>query len=122
MKVKCNVCSNENNNFCIVKKVKVHINKKRKCKSYIYEPSKVKTKQEIPLTRVGFTKQQFNRQKAKENLKELKEIQKQEAIAKSLGAEGQVVMSTNYTDKLVNTKYPLTGDLSRFTTTATKGD
>ena len=114
-KIKCNVCSNENNSFCTIKKVKVHINKKRKCDKYVYDSSKLRVKHKTPSTRVGYAELQTDRQQAKKELKELKglvDMPPDQKTAQNLG-----LINKDYT-----TKHPLTGDLSRFTTTATKKD
>lgn len=47
IKVKCKVCANETNEICSVKKCKVKINKSRACEAFIYEPTKVKIKQQL---------------------------------------------------------------------------
>lgn len=111
-KVKCSVCLNENNKFCTIKKVKVHINKKRKCDGYIYDSSKLKIKQEIPLIQIGYAEQQIARQKAKMKLKDLRKLDKEKTEDKT----AQKTMLN-----VPDTKHPLTGDLSRFTTTASNG-
>ena len=119
-KIKCNVCSNENNGFCTIKKVKVHINKKRKCDSYVYDASKFKVKQKIPSVRIGYVEQQNDRRKSKEKLKELKKLMNTkpgQGTAQNLG----LVDFDSQSDH-AKVKHPLTGDLSRFTTTATKED
>lgn len=125
-KIKCNVCSNENNSFCTIKKVKVHINKKRNCDFYVYDSSKLKVKQKIPSIRVGYIEQQNDRRKSKEKLKELKKLVEANPgknIAHDLGmsnSNGHCTITTVPND--LTAKHPLTGDLSRFTTTATKED
>ena len=111
-KIKCNVCSNEENGFCTVKKAKMHINKKRKCESYIYESSKLKIKQKIPSIRVPYTDLQSEKREAKKRLKELKELISNESKDNTVQQSGAIK---------TNDRYPLTGDLSRFTTTAAKG-
>ena len=113
IKVKCNVCSKEKDGFCTTKKVKIHVNKKRKCDKYVYDSSKLKVKQKTPSIRVGYAEQQTARQRAKRELKELKglvDISPGQKTAQNLG-----LINKDYA-----TKHPLTGDLSRFTTTAAK--
>ena len=125
IKVKCNVCSNENNGFCTIKKVKVHINKKRKCNKYIYDPTKLKIKRKTPLTQIGYVDHQENRRRAKEKLKELKKMVKDNPgnnLAHDLGLSNSNAKCTISVPNNSDTKYPTTGDLSRFTTTAAKKD
>lgn len=120
-KVKCSVCSKEKDGFCTVKKVKVHINKKRKCGDYIYDSSKFKPKQKIPFTQISYADQQHNKRMAKQKLKELKElvnVKPGNKTAQNLGLVG--VDKNNAALTIPNIKHPLTGDLSRFTTTAIK--
>lgn len=115
-KIRCNVCSNEKGGFCTVKKVKVHVNKKRKCDDYIYDVSKRKVKKKIPSVRIGYVEEQNDRRKAKEHLRELKKLvntKPGQGTAHRLG-----LMDTD--NARMTSKHPLTGDLSRFTTTATK--
>lgn len=119
-KIRCNVCSNEKGGFCTIKKVKVHANKKRKCDDYIYDSSKLKVKHKIPSVRIGYAEEQDDRRRAKEHLKELKRLvntKPGQKTAQNLGL-GDLDSTTIGT----NIKHPLTGDLSRFTTTATKKD
>ena len=117
-KIRCNVCSNEKSGFCTIKKVKVHANKKRKCDDYNYDVSKLKVKKKIPSVRIGYAEEQEDRRRSKEQLKELKRwsnTKPGQKTAKDLGL-GEFDSTTVGT----NVKHPLTGDLSRFTTTANK--
>ena len=94
-KVRCCFCSNEKDGFCNVKKVKVKANKPRLCEGYIFEESKIKPKKPIPTTRVS----PLTRSEQKKLYKE--------QLLKGVAQTG-------------NSAHPLTGDLSRFTTTAEK--
>jgi hypothetical protein len=127
-KVKCAVCANEISGICSIKKIGVKINKPRICEAYIYAESKMKAKQDVPTIRVGYEEQQEAKRRYKEELKALKALAKQEVenkTAKSLGLmENDKFMSAGDDPKLLiprtNMKHPLTGDLSRFTTTVNK--
>ena len=116
VKIRCNVCSNEKGGFCTIKKIKVHANKSRKCDDYIYDSSKLKVKQKIPSVRLSYIEEQNDRRRTKEHLRELKRaanIKPGQKTAYNLGL-------VNSGGGGVAVKYPLTGDLSRFTTTASK--
>lgn len=102
MKVKCGICARENNGFCSVKgknKKKVSLNKRRMCDYFILAESKVREKSIIPITR-GFSP-------------ELRSDLKKE-YKKHLKAE----QANKYMKNNEDNKHPLTGDLSRFTSTA----
>lgn len=50
-KVKCRVCSNEDNGCCIVNKNrKVKLNKSRTCKNFVFAMEKVRVKQKLSST------------------------------------------------------------------------
>jgi hypothetical protein len=126
-KVRCNICANEVGRFCNIKKIKVKPNKARNCEAYIYDEAKIKTKQEIPTIRVGYRQQEENRRRMKAELKRLKEEMKKnpnQGTARDLGLmnpeEGGIIMpgDANFSMPHSDPKHPLTGDLSRFTTTA----
>ena len=123
-KVKCNVCSNEKGGICIIKKIGVSIKKPRICEAFIYNEAKLKAKQDIPTIKSGYKDQQADKLRLKEELKAIKDAMKEgpsQGTAKDLGLikpeEAVINYSVPYTTN--NTKYPLTGDLSRFLTTAT---
>ena len=116
-KVRCNVCSNEMSGVCQVKNSRIKINKSRNCKAYIYDEDKIKVKEDIPTIKVGYKQQQENRLRMKEEIKELKEkmkngLSKKEAQDLGLVQGGSSVVPTG------DAKHPMTGDLSRFITTA----
>lgn len=114
-KVKCSVCANEEASFCKIKKVKISLNKKRLCKAYIYDESKLKKKQDIEITRIPFGEQEEFRKEAKKKRKELRALLKQQKINKI--ADEEFIKVSN---ERLNTKHPLTGDLSRFVSSSTK--
>ena len=145
-KVKCKVCANEVTGVCSIKKMKVKPNKSRRCEAYIYDEAKVKEKESIPTVRIGYTRQQELKRRYKEEMKELKRQIRdvisgkvQDGTAKNLGliedprrlaqvdrsvgagyektASGLIVPQGSQ-----SSKHPLTGDLSRFTTSAKKED
>jgi len=100
-KVVCAVCANEEGKKCLVKKSTVALNKKRRCIQFVLEPSKVKEKQILKTVKMGHAEKEALRREYKEQLKQFKAQAKQHGL-------------TN------NPKHPLTGDLSRFTSTAGK--
>lgn len=51
-KVKCKVCSKEEDSFCTVKKIKIRTNKPRTCGIFNFSMNKVKVKHELPATYV----------------------------------------------------------------------
>jgi hypothetical protein len=109
-KVKCRVCSNEVSNICTIKKVGVKPNKPRVCDAFIYDKSKVKIHKEIPTIKYGYKERMEERRKRKEELKRLK-------------AESKKDYTSLYEPmRTTNSKYPTTGDLSRFITSADKGE
>ena len=91
-KVRCCFCSNEKDGLCRVKKVKVKANKPRLCKGFIFDEAKVKAKEPVRVIRMPYT---------------MKTSTNAQRTAAALAPTG-------------NAKHPLTGDLSRFTTTAGK--
>jgi hypothetical protein len=115
-KKKCRVCMNEKGGLCIIKKIGVAVNKPRMCEAYIYDEGKLKIKQEIPITRIGYKDNQEYKRRLKEELKLLKkstEISPSQDTTKSTTMENPI----SYIPR-TDSKHPLTGDLSRFLTTA----
>jgi hypothetical protein len=92
-KVKCVVCDNEDNSFCDIKKCKIKVNKPRTCDIFKFDPGKIKIRRAIPT--VTMSAVDVIKDKPKKR---------------------------RYTTTATNSQHPLTGDLSRFTTTASKGD
>lgn len=112
-KVKCGVCANEHGGICSIKRVGVKTNKSRLCEAYIYDERKLKTKQEVTTIKFGYKEQQEEKKKRKEEVDNIKQQYNSNHRAKI-----DMIKQSN-----PNSKYPLTGDLSRFITTATrKGD
>ncbi len=111
-KVSCAVCEAQYNRFCTTKRVTVALNKKRICDKFIYDESKIKNGIPIPTTRITFNEKESLRKEHKEGLKELKEKLK----------DGIKVKPENIVPRTTSTEHPLTGDLSRFTTTGSKDE
>ena len=113
MKIRCANCGNQINGFCSVKRATVSLNKKRLCDKYKYDETKVKEKHEIPS--VMRSEWYWKRKELKKLLKEQKEYEEQQVKVKELSSPpGQMQPATG------NSKHPLTGDLSRFISTAGK--
>jgi len=98
-KITCATCANEKDRICIIKKNKVSVNKKRRCNKYILAPEKVKAKQILKSVRMSYQEKEALRKEYKEQLK----------LIKQAARNGQPVQ---------NSRHPLTGDLSRFVSTA----
>ena len=112
-KVKCAFCVNYKGGKCIEKYVSVSPNKSRKCGMFVVDSSSIKEIAPTPPTMRGTHSviAKELRYKARKRMK---------AVAAGLEKDKQ-----NLEDKrellgprIDNTKHPLTGDLSRFTTTA----
>ena len=126
-KVKCRVCANEKSGLCIIKKIGVATNKPRICEAYTYDENKLKTKQEVPTIKIGYKDHQEAKRRLKEELKALKksmEAGPSQGTAKDLGLitpnEPKIITADDpeFYIPRTDTKHPLTGDLSRFLTTA----
>ena len=115
-KVRCATCKAYYNKFCTIKRVSVSPNKKRICDKYQHDQSKVKLIQSLPTTRISYREKEKLRKERKENLKKLKEQLKLQEQHKDKSEESRIYKPSG------NEKYPLTGDLSRFTTTGTSKD
>jgi hypothetical protein len=122
MKVICSECHYQANRWCSVKKSTVSLNKKRVCDKYKLDVSKIKQKHAIPT--VYRSDWIYKKKELKQLLKEQKE--REEAQVKEAKTEKRVVDATNPPRYLnpnpVVNSHPLTGDLSRFTSTANKED
>ena len=114
MKIRCAHCGNQINGFCSVKKATVSLNKKRICDKYKYDETKVKERHEIPS--VMRSEWYWKREELKRLRKEQKEYEEQQARLKEISPAPVFMGSANSGDP----KYPLTGDLSRFISTAGK--
>lgn len=125
-KVRCKVCQNEFGGTCSIKKIGVAINKPRRCAAFILAESKVKEKQQIPTERIGYVKHQELKAEAKAQHKALIKMLKEgvapgEGTAKDLGLvedDSKIIMPGDARFRLPDNKHPLTGDLSRFKTSA----
>ncbi len=110
-KVKCRVCANELSGVCSIKKTGVKLNKSRTCEAFVYDPSKVKVHEEIPTVKFGYKEQQEAKRKRKEEFERVK----REARAQTT-YQPVAQMGTG------DSAHPLTGDLSRFMTSADKNE
>jgi len=123
-KVKCGVCANEFSGVCSIKKIGVKTNKPRICEAYIYDEKKMKAKQDIPSIRVSYAEEQEAKRRYKEEMKALKELAKkgpENQTARDLGLMTEPSKEEMFIPR-PNVKHPLTGDLSRFTTTVNKNE
>ena len=111
-KVKCLVCDNEVNAVCKIKKIGVKINRPRLCDAFVYNESKLKTAKDVPVIRYGYADKMRDKAFRKEEAIRIKEAALQKAPE---------VTPAQYIPR-VNTQYPLTGDLSRFVSSAAKDD
>lgn len=121
-KVICQTCLNQTNGFCSFKKTKVKLKKKRICDKFKHDLSKTKAKVEIPTTRRPdwFWDREERRKLYKAELKRRRELLEEEEAKNKIKEKPFDAVNVVATMNTGNTKYPLTGDLSRFTTTATK--
>ncbi len=115
-KVKCNVCINAKNHICLIKNIGVSINKPRICEDFLFDKDKLKVKHNVSTIKMGYEDQQKYKQNLKRELKVLKN---------SMGKDTTQVNPTSVEDyksytRTTDIKHPLTGDLSRFLTTANK--
>ena len=127
-KVRCNLCANEVSGVCSIKKRGVKVNKSRNCEAYTYDEARVKAKQDIPSIRVGYRQMEENKRRMKAELKRIKEELKKgprQGTAQDLGLiqpveHKGIIMPGDPGFSMPNRdpRYPMTGDLSRFTTTA----
>ena len=100
MKIVCATCGNEKDSRCTVKKNQgVHVNKRRDCNLYLLAPEKIKMRQVLDSVYVPPNQRE-----------EFKKIYKQEEKRRKEAHSG---VSTNVA-------HPLTGDLSRFRSTANR--
>ena len=97
-KITCATCRCEVNKKCNAKKGRpsVALNKRRRCDKYILEATKVKAKQILKTVQMGHKEKEALRREYKDQLKQFKDAAKQGNTSQS---------------------HPLTGDLSRFTST-----
>jgi len=100
-KITCATCANEENKKCLIKKCSIALNKRRRCDYFKLEPTKIKEKQILKTVRMSYKEKEALRKEYKEQLKQFRQAAKEH----------------NYSS---DPKHPLTGDLSRFTSTAGK--
>lgn len=108
-KVTCNACLHQTNGFCDIKKHKVKPKKRRVCDKFKRDHNKIAFKQPIPTTRRPDW--YWNREERRRLLKEMLQ-----------DAQKQMIEQARRETEMANMKHPLTGDLSRFRTTALKDD
>lgn len=108
-KVRCRVCSHERQEYCPIKKTKVRTNKARTCKSFVHDVGKIRIKQELKaeLRPDWYHDRRGAINKMKKQQKMLEEQRKKEMFD-----------ATSYIPSMGTDSHPVTGDLSRFTTTA----
>ena len=116
MKVKCAECNNQVNSWCTPKKAKISLNKKRMCDKYKFDETKVKEKHDIPT--VYRSEWTHKKKELKKLIKEQIEEQKQreDLVKQTIDKPPSYLKATGTGDS----KYPLTGDLSRFVSTAAR--
>lgn len=113
-KVRCRVCEREMQGYCPVKKTQVKLNKARTCKNFVHDISKVKIKKILPsqMRPDWYHDRRGAMNKAKKEMK-----------AKEAARKKELFNTESYMSNIQGTTdHPLTGDLSRFTTTAGKED
>lgn len=128
-KVRCGLCANEISGICKIKKIGVKPNKSRICEAYIFDESKLKTKEEVPTIKFGYLEQQEAKRRRKAERKAIQEMARTkpgQGTAKDLGLisseeKSNIILpgDLNFYIPSTDPKHPLTGDLSRFVTTAT---
>ncbi len=117
MKVRCAECKNQVNSWCTPKKTKISLNKKRTCGEYMFDETKVRAKHDIPTT---YRSEWVHKKKELKKLikQQAEEQKKQEEMAKQAVEKPPNYLKAPGTG---NPKHPLTGDLSRFTSTSSRG-
>ena len=106
--VRCAKCELEDKGFCSMKKVGVKSNKPRECSYYKEEALKFKTTTNPEVIKFGYAEQELAKQQRK--------------AARRLERENLKAVPNNGTARALgllddtSVKHPLTGDLSRFTT------
>ena len=119
-KIICQVCFNQTDGFCSFKKTKIKLKKKRLCGKFRQDMSKIKIKRPIDTIRRPdwFWDRDERRKEYKKQLKELQELQaKKEQQDKKIIVDNKDIQIIN---PVKNAEHPLTGDLSRFSSTASK--
>jgi len=103
MKIVCATCSNEKERRCTVKKNQgIHPNKRRNCALYILASEKIKMKQVLDSVYIPY-----------EQREEFKKMYKQEEKKRKEALKEQRKTG-------IDVVHPMTGDLSRFRSTANR--
>jgi len=109
-RVICGICKNQTGGFCAFKKSKVRTNKRRVCDKFVKDAEKVKISTPMPIYRRP--ELFWDRNERRRLLKEYKKLLENKSVPETQEIE------------MVNLKrdveHPLTGDLSRFVSTATE--
>lgn len=119
-KIICQVCFNQTNGFCSFKKTKIKLRKKRLCDKFRQDVSKIKIKRPIDTIRRPdwFWDREARRKEYKKQIKELQELQdKKEQQDKRIIVDNKDIQIIS---TVKDVSHPLTGNLSRFTSTASK--
>lgn len=113
-KVVCLVCLHQTDGFCALKKSKVKPNKRRICDKFRQDMSKVRIKVKVPTTKRPdwFWSREERRKLRKEELKRLQKQFERKEVRED--------KETQMVNAIRDAKHPLTGDLSRFKSTASK--
>jgi len=106
--VTCSVCRNEDNKMCKVKKVGVHVNKRRECNKYIFDSDRVRPADLVKTIKMPYAEKEEMKRRYKEELKRYREVEKN---TKEAGLDPASI-----------NMHPLTGDLSRFKSTVSQGE
>lgn len=107
-RVKCRVCVNEHDSFCLIKKCKTRGNKSRICSSFIHDVSKIKVKRKV---------ETVMRPDWYWNRKEIKKAYKKWQVEEKLRLEAASNQS-----KYINANEPAPDCLSSFRSTASDID
>lgn len=119
-KVICSVCINQTEGFCSFKKTKIKLKKKRLCDKFKQDMSKIRIRRPIDTVRRPdwFWDREERKKEYKRQLKEFKELQaRKEQQDKKIIVDDRNIQVIN---PVKDVKHPLTGDLSRFSSTASK--
>ena len=123
-KVRCRACQNEKAAFCVVKQISVAINKPRVCEAFLLAEGKVKARPPVRARKLGYVEHQRRKAEAKIERAELMRLSREQSsdgVVKALGSDVEVKPGdSHFNMPSGNSKHPLTGDLSRFKTTAIK--
>jgi hypothetical protein len=114
MKITCSTCENQINGYCNIKKTMVGLNKRRRCVSYKHDVTKEKEYNPLPSEMRPdwyWDKKEAKRLRREWRAKVSEELKK---------AEEQKSKSEVTQPFSGDKSHPLTGDLSRFTSTVGK--